>query len=139
MTVGGSALAGGPSRSESIIRRVSGRARMAVAMLILVGVSIGYLIWSLTRPAESAPVLRMHQLTNSGHSKLASISPDGRYVAYVIDDLGKQSLWIRLIATAGVAQIVPPAEVFYGGLTTPTNKLLNTRHQLRTRSLRGPS
>jgi Tol biopolymer transport system component len=90
---------------------------MAVAMLILVGVSIGYLIWSLTRPAESAPVLRMHQLTNSGHSKLASISPDGRYVAYVIDDLGKQSLWIRLIATAGVAQIVPPAEVYYGGLT----------------------
>lgn len=63
---------------------------------------------------ESAKVTR---LTNSGKVRNAAISPDGKYVVYVQDDGGQQSLWLRQTNTQSNVQIVPPAEVFYHGMT----------------------
>lgn len=69
--------------------------------------------WSLTR------------LTNTGNVPLASISPDGNLINYVVADGGLQSLWIRQAATSNEVQIVPPAEVYYGGLTfTPDGRYI---------------
>jgi Tol biopolymer transport system component len=48
---------------------------------------------------------------------VAAISPDGKYVVHVIEDAGKQSLWVRQVTTANNVQIVPPAETVYFGMT----------------------
>jgi Tol biopolymer transport system component len=59
--------------------------------------------------------------------KTAAISPDGKYVAYAVDELGethfgvpggrtKESLWVRQVA-GGDVQVAPAAEVGYWGLT----------------------
>jgi Tol biopolymer transport system component len=61
----------------------------------------------------------MTRLTTSGKVTDAAISPDGRYVAHVVDDLGKRSLLVRQIQVAGSSNVetVPPSDAFFYGLT----------------------
>ena len=79
---------------------------------------------------DSGPVpfqnMNMSKLTNSGKVVLATISPDGKYVVNAVDEgRGKQSLWMHHIATGSNAQIMPPTEVRYQGLTfTPSGDFL---------------
>jgi serine/threonine protein kinase/Tol biopolymer transport system component len=61
--------------------------------------------------------IHLTRLTNTGKSRVAAISPDGKYVVHVIEDAGKQSLWVRQVTTANNVQIVPPAETTYFGMT----------------------
>ena len=70
--------------------------------------------------------MNMEKLTNSGHVVLATISPDGKYVVNAVDEgQGKQSLWMRHVATGSNAQIMPPFEGRYAGLTfTPNGDFL---------------
>ena len=57
------------------------------------------------------------KLTTTGNATSATISPDGKYVAYAIDEAGRQSLWIRQVAVANSIRLIAPAEVEYRGLT----------------------
>ena len=56
-------------------------------------------------------------MTNSGNAIDATISPDGKYIVYVLSDRGSQTLFIRQVSTANDKQIVPPAAVGYFGIT----------------------
>ena len=49
-------------------------------------------------------------LSSTGDVMLSRISPDGHYLAYVSNQNGRFSLWVRQIATASAVQIVAPAE-----------------------------
>jgi len=57
------------------------------------------------------------KLTASGKALLPAISRDGKFVAYVAEDDGLQSLWVRQAPTNSSAQIVAPAEVVFAGAT----------------------
>ena len=49
------------------------------------------------------------RLTTNGKVKIAAISPDGRYVAYVTAEAvlrGRQTLWVRQVGTGSDVQIV---------------------------------
>ncbi len=75
---------------------------------------------------DSGPIpfqnMTMEKLTNSGHVVLATISPDGKYVVNAVDEgQGQQSLWMRHVATGSNAQIMPPFEGRYAGLTFSPN------------------
>lgn len=65
---------------------------------------------------NDAPGLSFTKLTNVGKAIDAAISPDGKYVVYVSDDIGKQSLWVKQVATGSSVQITDSAEVTYQGL-----------------------
>jgi Tol biopolymer transport system component len=56
-------------------------------------------------------------VTNNGKSVEAAISPDGKYLLSVLEDKGKQSLWLRHVLTNSDTQVIPPAEAFYQTLT----------------------
>lgn len=56
------------------------------------------------------------KLTNIGKVTEAAISRDGKYVVYVADDIGKQSLWVKQVETGSAVQIAEAAEVSYQGL-----------------------
>ena len=45
------------------------------------------------------------RLTSTGKATHAAISPDGNYVVHVVNDSGKQSLWVRQVATSSNVQI----------------------------------
>jgi Tol biopolymer transport system component len=61
--------------------------------------------------------MQIAPLTNNGKAERLAISPDGRYVAWVVRDGEKQSLWVRQVATGSDAQVLAPEEVSFGGVT----------------------
>ena len=90
-------------------------------LIALAGISWGVYYWLAPRvmPFQKTQITR---LTTIGKVKIAAISPDGRYVAYVTDESnevfshGRETLWVRQVGTGSDVQIVPPADVGYGGL-----------------------
>ena len=88
-------------------------------------VLIGAYAWHLARglrtaapatPAISLEDMRMTRLTATGKASMAAISPDGKLVVHVVNDEGRQSLWVRQTATSSNVLIVPPAQVRYSGV-----------------------
>ncbi len=65
-------------------------------------------------PFES---VKLTKFTTTGKAVKAAISPDGKYVAYVLNDSGQQSVWLRQLATGTGLQIVPPEQTDIYGLT----------------------
>src|SRR5262249_20592874 len=57
------------------------------------------------------------RLATTRHVTDAVISPDGKSVAMIVADLGKQSILVKRIATAMDVEILPPAEAQYSGLS----------------------
>ena len=89
-------------------------------LVALAGITWGVYYWLAPKavPFQKTEITR---LTANGKVTIAAISPDGRYVAYVTDESlvhgGRETLWMRQIGTGSDVQIVPPADVRYGGLT----------------------
>jgi serine/threonine protein kinase len=99
-----------------------------VAVAILAAAAFGlYSLWS-RRDSGPMPFQNMvlTKLTNTGKSSMATVSADGQYVFNVHDDgAGRQSLWMRHIATGSNQEILPPTETRYMGLTfTPDGSYL---------------
>ncbi len=61
--------------------------------------------------------LKITPITASGNVISASISPDGRYVAYVESDQGRQGLWLKQLAGGQTLRLIPDQNVFYWGHT----------------------
>jgi eukaryotic-like serine/threonine-protein kinase len=66
--------------------------------------------------AAALPRIAIERVTSTGTVIDAEISPDGKYVAYVVSD-GLQSLWLRQLATGSSLQLVAPAQVGYWGIS----------------------
>lgn len=60
--------------------------------------------------------IKLTRFTTTGKAIKAAISPDGKYIAHVLDEGGYKSVWLRQVATGEDLQIVSPAhtEFFYG-------------------------
>ena len=82
---------------------------VVVALLLIAGA--GYGLYSLfanrtvTIPFQSFDVT---QVTNSGKAVLAAISPDGKYIVSVVNDNGKQGLWLRNVPSGSNTQVLEP-------------------------------
>jgi eukaryotic-like serine/threonine-protein kinase len=106
------------SISESLRRpRVS--LRLFVLTLILVALASWAIIhWARrTRPVPFEN-MRMTKLTNAGRTIDAAISPDGKYLAEVVEEAGLQSMWLRQVGEPIASkQIVAPTTGQFEGLT----------------------
>jgi serine/threonine protein kinase len=89
-----------------------------VALLVLV--AAGYGVYSLlanrttTIPFQSFTV---SPVTNSGKAAYAAISPDGKYIASVVNDKGKHSLWLRNVPSGSNTQVLDPDPFAIGSPT----------------------
>ncbi len=92
---------------------------LALLSLTLAVIAVGaYVFVGRKKPLVPFQTMTIERLTTSGTAQRVAISPDGKYVAYVTGEAGKQSLWVRQTATRSDIEIIPPAEEhFYGGLT----------------------
>jgi len=112
---------------ETAKKHKSGAGLITVLSVAMIAAGIyGAYKWVSQWIGDSGPVpfqnMSMVKLTNSGKVALATISPDGKYLVNVVDEgRGQQSLWMRHIATGSNAQIMPPSEVRYTGLTLTPN------------------
>ena len=61
--------------------------------------------------------MQITRLTDNGKAQALAISSDGRYVAWVVRDGEKESLWVRQVATGSDAQVLVPDEVTFNGVS----------------------
>jgi eukaryotic-like serine/threonine-protein kinase len=143
---------GGVAAGESAARQVTsssaiaevaqqhkiGLAAGAVVMLALIAAA-GYGVYALLARKRPAPFenFTISRITDTGNSQLAAISPDGKYLLRTVDREGKQSLWLRHVATNSDTQVIAPADAFYGGIAFSPDgsyiyfrKAANTSHTL---------
>jgi len=108
--------------SESIsieIKRHKVGAALAFLVVLLIAGAGGFGVYKwLNRAAPVAHFsdVNLTQLTNSGNAIDATISPDGKYIVYVLSDRSRQSLYIRQVGMANDKEIVAPAPVGYFGI-----------------------
>jgi Tol biopolymer transport system component/serine/threonine protein kinase len=112
----------GPGAQVTTSRENGSKKILIVSLAIVLAAAAGLAIYKFAgrspKPGAAAfQNIHLTRLTNTGKSRMAAISPDGKYVVHVIEDAGKQSLWVRQVTTANNVQIVPPAEVLYFAMT----------------------
>ena len=101
---------------------MSSRAWIAVAALAAVVLTLGvygfYKIRARSETKLRVPFERVEatKLTTNGNALMGAISPDGKYVAYVTGESGKQSLWLRQVDINSNAQLIAPRDGRYLGL-----------------------
>lgn len=74
------------------------------------------ILWR-SAPDTSVAPLKITRLTNLGNCYDATVSPDGKFLAFVLSDGGRQGLWLRQVATARDTQLLAPMEVQFFGVT----------------------
>jgi serine/threonine protein kinase/Tol biopolymer transport system component len=119
------------SSAEYVVGEIKRHKTVAILLIaavivigILVGVgAVGFGVYkfvvqrpaqTITKPAALSSNMKISLLTANGKTTEAAISPDGKYFVYVVQDGGKQSLWLRQVATSSNVQVVAPADVQYG-------------------------
>jgi eukaryotic-like serine/threonine-protein kinase len=86
----------------------------AVILVIMAAASVGFIVWKrifAKGDLDRLPLVTnasISRLTTSGNILAAALSPDARYVAYVLRDAGRNSVWVRQTAASSAQQVVPP-------------------------------
>jgi len=89
-------------------------ARVVVG-LILLAFAVAAYYWQRqhsSQPPSSFQQMTIAQLTSSGDVGPAAISPDGKWLAYVVTEK-QESVWIRQMATGGTVQVIPPSAAVF--------------------------
>ena len=107
-------LSGSSSVIEAAKQHRFGLSAAIVIVLVLIAAA-GYGAYSLLHRHGPVPFenFTISQLTDSGNSQFAAISPDGKYLLRVVSDAGKQSLWLRHLATNSDTQVIGPADTSF--------------------------
>ncbi|HSL52755.1 MAG TPA: protein kinase [Pyrinomonadaceae bacterium] len=94
-----------------------GLAALAAIVLALAAYGL-YKMRARTEPKLPVPFERVEvtKLTTNGNALMAALSPDGKYVAYVTGESGKESLWLRQVDINSNAQLIAPREGRYLGV-----------------------
>jgi eukaryotic-like serine/threonine-protein kinase len=113
-TVGERATTRASSSAEYIVEeirrhRLAASAVLAVALLAVAGAGVG-LYKLLRRQSVPFQAMRVTRLSDTTHAVDAAVSPKGDFVAFVKEEGGRQSLWLRQASAQSSVQIAPPAE-----------------------------
>ncbi|MGE5109291.1 MAG: protein kinase domain-containing protein [Acidobacteriaceae bacterium] len=101
-------------------KRVGIATVLAVTMgvIVLAGLGLGAYKWisASKAPAFNLQNMQFMRLTENGKAADLAISPDGRYVAWVVRDGEKRSLSVRQVSTGSEVQVLAPDELEINGL-----------------------
>ena len=107
----GSTLAAAASQHKTGLGMI-----IAVVLVLVAAAAFGFysLFFSVRRqPFES---LKITKVSGTHNARIGAMSPDGNYLAYVLNNEGNESLWLRHLASESNVQIVPPEHVQYSAL-----------------------
>ena len=109
-----------------------------LAALVLLAVAAGAYWWSPFRRTAPYQHISIAKVTSAGKAELAAISPDGRYIAYIMQDRGRFSLWMRHVATNSNTEIIQPGvePYSYVGFSPDGNYVFFTRQEPQNPSVR---
>jgi eukaryotic-like serine/threonine-protein kinase len=121
VTPGSGSSVAAPSSGQVAAVRAPGGTRKAMlagaAAVLLTVMGFGIYKYATRSRGFNLQNMQIAPLTNNGKAERLAISPDGRYVAWVVRDGEKQSLWVRQVATGSDAQVLAPEEVTFEGVT----------------------
>ena len=115
-----STSAAGPSaRTE---REGSGAGKLVasgLALVLIVAAGFGIYKWlsRTSRANFNLQNMQISPLTENGKAADLTISPDGRYVGWIVRDGEKQGLWVRQVATGSDVQVLAPDVLPFNGLS----------------------
>src|ERR1700716_736969 len=80
---------------------------VAVVLLLIAAAAFG--IYSLFFFARSQPFqsIKITKISGTHNARIGAMSPDGNYLAYVLNSEGNESLWLRHLASESNVQIIP--------------------------------
>jgi len=96
------------------------------AALAALAVAASVAVWVLGRPRGfNLQNMKISQITATGNAWAAALSPDGRYIVYVLRDGAQESLWVEQMATGSNMQVLAPDQVRFVAVTfTPDGNYL---------------
>lgn len=129
-TTAAGAAAHSTSSAEYIAGEIKRHKRgvvIAAVVLLLTISAISFALYKFWGKSVRTPhAIKIERLTTNGKSSDAAISPDGKYVVYVLNEGGQHSLWTRQVATTSNVQVIPPAELLYLALSfSPDSNYIN--------------
>jgi len=94
----------------------------AVAVVGVAGIAAAGWVWLRGGVKETASPadfqqMKMTRLASVAHLTDAALSPDGKYLATVVEERGKGGLRVKQVATGSEVQILPPQQTPITGLT----------------------
>jgi serine/threonine protein kinase len=107
------AASGRSSRITAITAQHKTGVAVSAVIAVLVLAAAGFGLYSLLTRTGPQPFrnFTITQITNTGKSVAAAISPDGKYILNVQNDNGMESLWLRNVASGSDTQIIGPSTV----------------------------
>jgi serine/threonine protein kinase len=89
---------------------------IAVVSVLVAAAGFGiynFIFSTRTQPFQSIKITR---ISGTHNASIGAMSPDGNYLAYVINNEGNESLWLRHLASESNVQIISPEHVQYRAL-----------------------
>lgn len=96
------------------------------AVLAVVVIAAAISVWIARRPRGfNLQNMKISQVTTTGNAGAAALSPDGRYIVYVLRDGAQESLWVQQMATGSNVQLLAPDQVHFVAVSfTPDGNYL---------------
>jgi serine/threonine protein kinase len=111
------------NRLRSISEKVSWKSHSSFAPVLAVLITVGVVLLAVVaikqfRPGTvSQPHLEFTKLSSEENVSETVISPDGKYIALIVDEGGLKSLWVRQTNTAANLRLIAPTSLDLDGLT----------------------
>jgi Tol biopolymer transport system component len=89
-----------------------------VLFVLLLVAAAGFGVYSLFFAArrQAFQSIRITKVSGTHNARIGAMSPDGNYLAYVLNNEGNESLWLRHLSSESNVQIIPPQRVAYSAL-----------------------
>jgi len=104
----------------SILPNIAASPRLRVAasklaaiggFAVLLALAFGvFQYFNLKKASIPFEKIKFTQLTNSGKVSGAAVSPDGKYIAYILGESEGNSLWMQQVGTASNVRLLPPVK-----------------------------
>ncbi|MEW6129079.1 MAG: winged helix-turn-helix domain-containing protein [Acidobacteriota bacterium] len=102
--------------TESLSQRL--KPQWLTVGLIIIATALAALFFFWMRPAKIAfEKVNLAKLTTTGNVWKVAVSPDGKYLAFVVNQANQQSLWLRQLGTGKDLQLTSPTQTQFYGLT----------------------
>lgn len=87
-----------------------------VGVFVISLAALSFYFWNSKKSNPPFEKIKFTRLTNNGRVFAARLSPDGKFIAYVLGEAEGSSLWVRQTGAANDTLILPPVKAEFWGL-----------------------
>ena len=86
---------------------------IVIALVLVAAASYGVYSLFFSARGQAFQSIRISKVSGTHNAQFGAMSPDGKYLAYVLNNEGNESLWLRHLLSESNVQIVAPERVRY--------------------------